>query len=274
MRILIASNGSTTVDDILEFSRQFIHRASEPPTILKIIDPDNDRTPSRCDRLRNQACQILGTNFLTVCTQIGQAVDEIIHETQTGQYDLVIIDDRHPGWLARMVKISAAKRIAEQSACSVLIIRGEIGAGPVRNVLFCDSGAGGSTLVQKLNTKLAGLLNGEQDITILHIMSQINAGPDIHGKQLRSDADELIESHTPEGDLLSQDVQNFARLGIRSRPKVRHGLVVDEISLEANSGNYDLIVIGAHQRNWQRFLLDDLSNKIIERAEYPVLVVK
>ena len=40
------------------------------------------------------------------------------------------------------------------------------------------------------------------------------------------------------------------------------------------SNVYDLIVIGAHQRNWQRFLLDDLSNKIIERSEYPVLVVK
>ena len=274
MRILIASNGSMAVNDILEFSKQFVHSASEPPTILKIIDPENDRPPAGCDRLREQASQILGTNFLNVCTRIGQAVDEIIHETQTGRYDLVIIDDRHPGWLARIVKISAAKRIAEQAACSVMIIRGEIGAGPIRNVLFCDSGAGGSTLVQKLNTKLAGLLNGEQDITILHIMSQISAGPAIYGEQLYAEADELIKAHTPEGDLLHQDVQTFTQLGIRSRPKVRHGLVVDEISHEANSGDYDLIVIGAHQRNWQRFLLDDLSNKIIERAEHPVLVIK
>ena len=51
-------------------------------------------------------------------------------------------------------------------------------------------------------------------------------------------------------------------------------IAVDEISFEANSGDYDLIVIGAHQQNWQRFLLDDLSCKIIERAEHPVLVVK
>ena len=274
MRILIALNGSTALDDILEFSRQFIHSVSEPPTILKIIDPDKDRPPASCDRIREQAVQILGTNFLNVCTRIGQAVDEIIHETQTGRYDLVIIDDRHPGWLRRIVKISAAKRIAEQAACSVMIVRGKIGTNPIRNVLFCDSGAAGSTLVRKLNTQLDGLLNGEQDITILHIMSQISAGPGISGQQLRSEADQLIEAHTPEGNLLDQDVQSFTQLGIRSRPKVRHGLVVDEISLEANSGGYDLIVIGAHQHNWQRFLLDDLSDKIIERAEHPVLVVK
>jgi nucleotide-binding universal stress UspA family protein len=274
MRILIASNCSTTVDDIIKFSKQFIQNTNELPTILKIIDPDKDRPPTGCDRLREQASQILGTNFLNVCTRIGQVVDEIINETKTGRYDLVIIDDRHPGWLARIVKISAAKRIAEQAACSVMIVRGEIGTGPIHNVLFCDSGANGSTLVQKLNSQLSGLLNREQDITVLHIMSQISAGPGIRGQQLRSDADELIKAHTPEGDLLHQDVQSFVQLGIRSRPKVRHGLVVDEISLEANSGDYDLIVIGAHRRNWQRFLLDDLSNKIIERAEHPVLVVK
>ena len=274
MRILIASNGSMAVDEILEFSKQFIHSTSEPPTILKIIDPNYDRASAGCDRLREQASQILGTNFLNVCTRIGKMADEIIHETQTGRYDLVIIDDRHPVWLARIVKISAAKRIAEQAACSVIIIRGKIGAGPIRNVLLCDSGAGGSTLVLKLNTKLAGLLNREQDITILHIMSQINAGSDVYGEQLYAGADELIKAHAPEGDLLHQDMQTFTQLGIRSRPKVRHGLVVDEISLEANSGDDDLIVIGAHQRNWQRFLLDDLSNKIIERVEHPVLVVK
>jgi nucleotide-binding universal stress UspA family protein len=274
MRILIASNGSTAMNDILEFSKQFIHSASEPPTILKIIDPNNDHPPAGHDRLREQTSQILGTNFLNVCTRIGQAVDEIIRETQTGRYDLLIIDDRHPGWLARIVKISAAKRIAEQAACSVMIIRGEIEASPIRSVLFCDSGAGGSTLVQKMNTNLAGLLNGEQDITVLHIMSQISAGPDVYGEQLYAGADQLIEAHTPEGDLLHQDMQSFTQLGIRSRPKIRHGLVVDEISLEANSGDYDLIVIGAHQRNWQRYLLDDLSYKIIERSEHPVLVVK
>lgn len=274
MRILIASNGSMAANDILEFSKQFIHSASEPPTILKIIDPDKDRPPTRCNRLREQASQILNINFLTVCTRIGQTVDQIIQETQTGNYDLVIIDDRHTGWLARIVKISAAKRIAEQAACSVMIVRGEIGRSPIHNILFCDSGAEGSSLAQKFKTQLADLLNGEQDITVLHIMSQISAGPGIRGEQLRSGADELIEAHTPEGDLLNRDLQTFARLGIRSRPKIRHGLVVDEISSEAHSGDYDLIVIGAHRQKWQQFLLDDICCKIIERAAYPVLVVK
>lgn len=274
MRILIAVDGSMATTDILTFGKQFVSNANEPPTILKILDPGKDRPPIRCNSLRKQACQILGTNDLTVCTRIGYTVDVIIHETQTRHYDLVIVDDCCPRRLARIIKRSAAKHIAAQSACSVMIVRGAIGMSPIHNILLCDSGAEGSTLVQKFNAQFAGLLDGEEDITVLHIMSQISAGPGIHGEQLRSTADELIEAHTPEGVLLDRDVQSFTQMGIRSRPKVRHGLVVDEISSEARSGAYDLIVIGAHCRKWQRFLLDDFTRKIVERAECPVLVIK
>ena len=57
-------------------------------------------------------------------------------------------------------------------------------------------------------------------------------------------------------------------------PRVRHGLVVDELLMEALDGDCDLIVIGAHRQNgWQRFLLDDLSHQIIIRADRPILVV-
>lgn len=50
MRILIASNGSMALNDILEFSKQFINSTSEPPTILTMsynhqvsLERDNSR---------------------------------------------------------------------------------------------------------------------------------------------------------------------------------------------------------------------------------------
>jgi nucleotide-binding universal stress UspA family protein len=55
---------------------------------------------------------------------------------------------------------------------------------------------------------------------------------------------------------------------------VRHGLVVKEILDEARSGDYDLVVIGAHEgRGWERFLLDDLAQEIVDHADRAVLVV-
>jgi nucleotide-binding universal stress UspA family protein len=63
-------------------------------------------------------------------------------------------------------------------------------------------------------------------------------------------------------------------MGIHSTPKVRHGFVVDEILAEAHNGDYDLVIIGAHHKNKQGFLLDDLAHQIISRADQPILVVK
>jgi nucleotide-binding universal stress UspA family protein len=106
-------------------------------------------------------------------------------------------------------------------------------------------------------------------------MSQISAGPGVRGKQLRAEVEELMGERTPEGELLLRDLQALERPGVRSRPKVRHGLVVDEILAEVRDGDYDLVVIGAYRgAGWQRILLDDLAHQIVVQLERPVLVVR
>jgi nucleotide-binding universal stress UspA family protein len=273
MRILIAANDSMVVNKILRFSKQFVDAASEPTTILKILDPGKDRPPIQSKAYREQAREILGTNNLTICTRIGQPVEVIIRETRTGDYDLAIVGDQRTRWLGKIFIRSSAKHIAEQAACSVMIVRGKI--GHIQNILFCDSGVEDASIVQKFNAKLAGLLKGCEEITILHIMSQISAGPGIRGEQLRSGADELINVHSPEGNFLSRDVQTFSELGIHTHPKVRHGLVVNEILFEACSGNYDLVIIGTNiNQGWGRVLLEDLSHQILTQIDRPVLVVR
>ena len=65
------------------------------------------------------------------------------------------------------------------------------------------------------------------------------------------------------------------RSNIHTIPKVRHGLVVDEILDEAQKGDYDLVVIGVHKgERWQRLLLDNLAYQIITFADRPVLILK
>jgi nucleotide-binding universal stress UspA family protein len=122
---------------------------------------------------------------------------------------------------------------------------------------------------------LAGLLEGEEEITVLHVMSQITAGPRVRGDQLQADAEGLIRERAPEGELFVQDLQILQQPGVRAQAKVRHGLVLDEILSEARSGDYDLVVIGAHAAGgWQALLLDNLAHQIIVNVERPVLVVR
>jgi nucleotide-binding universal stress UspA family protein len=113
------------------------------------------------------------------------------------------------------------------------------------------------------------------EITVLHVMSQIVAGPTAPGEwQLYANAAELMQGSEPEGDMLRRDMMVLRRLDADVRPRVRHGPVVEEILNEARDGAYDLLVIGSHQaRGWQRFLLDDLAHQIVVQVDRPVLVV-
>jgi nucleotide-binding universal stress UspA family protein len=64
-------------------------------------------------------------------------------------------------------------------------------------------------------------------------------------------------------------------LSVNPRPKVRHGLVVDEIVAEARCEEYDLVVIGANRgEGWRRILLDDLAHQIIVKLNRSILVVR
>jgi len=50
---------------------------------------------------------------------------------------------------------------------------------------------------------------------------------------------------------------------------------VDELLAEARSGNYDLVVVGAHPAGRpQNFLLDNIAHQIMKRINRSILVVK
>ncbi|MCA9918791.1 MAG: universal stress protein, partial [Anaerolineales bacterium] len=126
----------------------------------------------------------------------------------------------------------------------------------------------------RLTKQLAPLLCQVDELTALHVMSQIAAAPGVPGWELRASADELMEKHTIEGSLLEADMARLARLNVRLQAKVRHGLVIREILDEMQTGDYDLVVIGAHRsKGWERFLLDDLARELIHHADRPLLVV-
>jgi nucleotide-binding universal stress UspA family protein len=239
------------------------------------------------------ACRLLeGIPRVETKIRIGHAALEVIQEAHESHCDLVIVGERqNPNLLARFLSGSTTIRIVEHAPCPVMVAKGKV--GPICRILLCDSGAegplgdlvrrGGATpsapaaapLLARFTAQLADFLQGEEEITVLHIMSQISAAPGVKGTQLRAAAEDLIQERTPEGELLQRDVQLLSRPGVRVRPKVRHGLVLDEILKEAQEGDYDLVVIGAHRgAGWQRVLLDDLAHKILVQLDRPVLVIR
>ena len=274
MRFLIATDGSTQSKVVLRFSAQFARRAEKQFTILTVIEHNKDR--QRAKAILAHACELLESEGLSLRTKIrtGHPAEEIICEAEEYDYELIIVGEgKHRNLAPRFLLGSTSVRIAEHAPCAVIIVKG-IG-DPIRRILLCDSGAQKSLVLSRFALRLADLLEGEIEITVLHVMSQISASPGVSGRQLRANAEDLIEESSLEGEILGQDIKFLEQPGIYSNPKVRHGLVVDEILAEAHSGDYDLVVIGAHEsKGWQHLLLDDLARKIMIHSEMPVMVVK
>jgi len=272
MRILIVPNGSNhSVDPALMLGIDFAQRVNEPPTILKLFERGSDQT-SMIDNQSSHIYKTFETVNMRTRSRGGNWSEEIIQETQNGDYDLVMIREKRTSGLARLYHKSLTAQITEHVPCSVLVVRGQ--AVMARRILLCDSGASHLATVRRFTDKMKDIFSG-YDITVLHVMSQISAGPGIKGKQLQADAEALISEHSPEGDLLLQDMQMLKKSGFHPVPKIRHGLVLEEILDEAQNGDYDLVVIGAHRSGkLSGYLLDNLARKLITKLDRSVLVLK
>ena len=288
MKILLTTHGAPHDEVALAFGAHIACRANEPATVLSVVERASDRPEAEAALQR--ACELLQGSEVHTKIRTGQVSREIIDEAEQGKYDLVIVGERpNPNLLFRFLSGSDTIRVVEHAPCPVIVAKRK--TGPIVRILVCDSGAQGRlaelgpivperpeavpSLLARFTAQLADLLQGEEEVTVLHVMSQISAAPGIKDKQLRAEAKELIEEHTPEGELLERDVRVLEQPGVHVWPKIRHGLVIDEILAEAQAGRYDLVVIGAHRgAGWQRILLDDIAHKILVQMDRPVLVVR
>lgn len=274
MRILMATGGSAHSEVALRLGAQIASHVHEPPTILTVIKREEDRPKAEAILARSVALVRPLVPEVRTKVRVGHPAEEIVREAEEGEYDLVVVGERqHHGLVTRFILGSTAERVVEHAPCPVVVAKGSV--REIHRILLCDSGAEAPSLLSRFTAQLTSLLEGEEEVTVLHVMSQISATPEAQERDLKADAEELIRNHTPEGELLEKDLQVLNLPNVRARPKVRHGLVVDEILAEAAEGDYDLVVIGAHRgEGWRRVLLDDLAHEIIVRLHRPVLVVR
>lgn len=274
MRILIATGGATHSEIAIRQVALLPLAAQLSVTVLTIVKHAEDKRFA--EGILAHAVDLLQGKVGRIHSKIrvGQTAEEIVLEGEEYPYDLIVMGQRPSRRLLVRMLGAVTQHVIQRTSRPVLIAKAE--ARAFDHILLCDSGVQSPTLLQLLRTRLPGLLTGVKDVTVLHVMSQISARPGVRGKDLRATAEELIAEQTPEGELLARDVQVLHQMALESQPKVRHGLVVDEILAEAKNGNYDLVVIGGHRsaEGVPRFLLDDLARPIAEHVRRAVLVVR
>lgn len=270
MRILIATGGAAHSDVAVRLGGIIHQTTGGTLTLITVIKHETERAQAEAILVRSKTL-ITAKSKIQTRIRIGKSAEEILREATTEGYDLIIVGERSQHGLTRQLLAPTAERVIAHMPCPVLIARGQ--PRPLRRVLVCEGGRDPSLLNRLLN-RLSILLKHVDELTVLHVMSQMAAAPGVPGWELRADAKELMQKHTPEGSLLEDDLARLEQLNVRLEAKVRHGLVVKEILAESRSGDYDLVAIGAHQgKGWERYLLDDLAHEIISYADRPLLVI-
>lgn len=276
MRILIVANGPANTEAAITLGLQVVRRSGPPPILLAVAKHGTVEQPWSPDPHLAHALQRLQSVAPSARLKLryGGLEEQILLEARAGGVELLIVGDQcRQNAAARLLRGSLVLNLADHAPCALMVAKGRV--GPIRRMLLCDSGAEGQALPGRFLSRLAARLGTEEEVTVLHVMSQISAGPGVPGRLLRADAAELLHEQTPEGHILRRNLEMLQGPAVFPHPAVRHGLVVDEILAEARPADYDLVVIGAHRAGmWQQLLLGNLARDLVTRLELPVLVVK
>jgi nucleotide-binding universal stress UspA family protein len=279
MNILIASDGSSCARSAALYAGLFARPAEADITLLGVVEKGHpaEGLQTSLETLRDELVHLAGRPC-AIRLRHGDAAEQILLETEEQFYPLVVIGSR--GRQLHLLTGSTAQRLARDIKVPLLVVSRP--REQVRQVLVCTSGERPGERDAFVGGTLALLVGAR--VTVLHVMSQVPLGPEAKLEDLERDVADLIAAHSREGLHLERTLDILAQCGIlpeNRSAKVRHGLVVDEILDEATEGDYDLVVIGAHQvppdQRWprlRRLLQDDIAHHILTHSQRPVLVVR
>jgi nucleotide-binding universal stress UspA family protein len=269
MKILLCTDGSADATRAAQFSL-LLARHGDTIRLLGVVEDHAQQAIRRALETLGAELQAIGVECETQLRH-GHAAEQILDEVAEWQADLIIVGHLGKRGLTRFSMGGTATRIVQYAPCSVLLVKEARPA--LRKVLACTGGGRPGLRDVEVAGQLAAQTGAE--VTVLHVMSQVSLTEKGYRPELEAPATDLIGQRTREGEHLSVALQTLQTLGVRCAAKVRHGLVVDEITAEARDGDYDLLVIGAHAaRGLSRWLLDDVTAHVLEEAQLPVLVAR
>ncbi len=271
MRILICSDGTEAAENATRLGGLLASSLRAETTLLGIAETPRGEGALR-DALNTQA-QSLRVHGVTpeIVVRAGEPVRQILNETATTKYDLVVIGARQTGATGLYWRSEKTYEVIKAISPPVLVAIGE--CEHLKRFLVCTGGKEFIEEAVQLTGKLAAAMGAS--VTLLHIMAE---PPAVYADlvRLEEDVDRLLESKSELGMNLLEQKKDLQSLGVPAEVHVRHGIVVDQVFAEAHEGNYDLIVTGSSQARGmlRHYIMGDLTRSILNHANCPVLVAR
>ncbi|MFW6082882.1 MAG: universal stress protein [Chloroflexota bacterium] len=271
LRMLLYSDGSDIGTRALRLSARIARAMAEAVDILVIArSPEREEASSQEAQRTVQELRASGIP-VTIYHRPGSTSQKVIQQADAVDYDLIVIGSRGRRGMRRLLAGSKACTVLGGAATSVLVVKGPE-RDEIEQILTCSAAGPASEDTVRFAARLAHAL--EASVTLLHVMSQVALEETAKGADLEAGAEELMEQEAREGAHLHAMLQILRNEKVEAHAVVRHGLVVEEITKEAEEGHFDMLIVGAHVTpDIDSLLSSDLSEQIMLAANRPVLIV-
>ncbi len=246
-------------------------QARAETTLLGIAEkPQNE--PSLRRALETQAQSLREQGVVPeIVVLAGEPIRQILNQTSTTNYDLVVIGARRTGSTGLYWRSEKTYEVIKAIPPPVLVAIGE--RERLKRFLVCTGGKEFIEEAVQLTGNLAAAVGAS--VTLLHVMAE---PPAIYADLMRleEDVDLLLKSHSELGENLRHQKEELEKLGVPAQVRVRHGIVLEQVFNEAREGNYDLIVTGSSQARgmFRHYIMGDLTRTILNHSTCPVLVAR
>lgn len=201
---------------------------------------------------------------------IGDSIEELHKAVVSQKIDLVIIGEKKGnGFLGFFLDPIVSKVIAQSPVPVIEVCHpGE----KLKRVLICTGGTDRANDTIEAGSKLANIAGAKA--TLLYVTGNV---PSMYTglDQMDETLVEILDTDTPLSRHLHHGAEVMESYDLKAKLELRHGVASDTILNSAESGDYDLIVLGASRvgNNLRNWLLGNVSKEVIERTNIPVMVV-
>lgn len=251
LKVLICADDSPTGEAAADFGLKLAQMAKGPTTLLGVAAGSADMGSMRegLESVHRNHPEGINPRLITHVRQ-GRNGEEILLEAQEGDYEIVVMGrGDSQGRLG-----ATARQVLEQAQLPVLLVQDT--RDRLAKVLICTAGGQPGRSDVRFGGRLARRTAAH--VTVFHVR---------HPEATVGD-NRRVEAH------LRRAKRSLEALGVSTETKITNGNALQQILIEAETGDYDLIVIGAPAPYLRsRPIWNDLATQIVGGTARPVTVV-
>jgi nucleotide-binding universal stress UspA family protein len=231
-------------------------------------DIDKELAKKRGQTLLEKAREQIPDLVVKTRVRRGKVAKKILEEVKEKQHDIVVITASRIGGYPR--KDSVSRETLPKIPCSVVIAKNP--RVEINRILMLTGGLRVSEAMIKIGARLASRLKAS--VTLMHVAANV---PSMYTglDTIEETLEELLRTDTPVAKHLRKCAQMLDEHQVPSEIKLKHGEPVYEIVREVDSGDYDLIIIGASKATsvWKEWFLRNVTKNVVDLVGIPIMVV-